>query len=295
MQKLQTRTGMVFSMRATVPGAASRSGSIRRAPANFQSGQLESLAQLGITSINLNAMQESVNSNGNTIVADSSFTYANGTTGDIAGVDLTFDPNTVQGASGDFEHGPRPRGGSSSASAGSEQRACHPATAPGAKRGLRDPGHGTGAPSSLRPDPSRHRPASSSSDASPQRRPRPTRSSKAFNAAGQLSFDQIYDAMSGALKETDQYQYNANGKADRDRSVRRHRRGEFRGGNLRPGHEPGDRRLRLRGQRPGGGGQRPRRSSRLGGDRKRQLSGQDQRRDGVIHAAAARGLTHSGR
>jgi hypothetical protein len=27
-----------------------------------------------------------------------------------------------------------------------------------------------------------------------------------------LSFEQIYDAMSGALKETDQYQYNANGK-----------------------------------------------------------------------------------
>ena len=35
---------------------------------------------------------------------------------------------------------------------------------------------------------------------------------QAFNAAGQLSFDQIYDAMSGALKETDQYQYNATGK-----------------------------------------------------------------------------------
>ena len=27
-----------------------------------------------------------------------------------------------------------------------------------------------------------------------------------------MSFDQIYDAISGALKETDQYQYNATGK-----------------------------------------------------------------------------------
>ncbi|MFJ2986621.1 beta strand repeat-containing protein [Collimonas sp. NPDC087041] len=60
--------------------------------ANFQKGQLESLDQLGITSINLNSTAEKVNSNGNTILNDSSFTWKNGASGDIAGVDLAFNP-----------------------------------------------------------------------------------------------------------------------------------------------------------------------------------------------------------
>ena len=62
---------------------------------NFQSGQLETLDQLGITSINLNAATENQNNNGNTILADSTFTYANGSTGDIAGVSLAFNPNAA--------------------------------------------------------------------------------------------------------------------------------------------------------------------------------------------------------
>jgi hypothetical protein len=62
---------------------------------NFQSGQLETLDQLGITSINLDAAAENQDSNENTIVADSSFTFANGCTGDIAGVSLAFNPNAV--------------------------------------------------------------------------------------------------------------------------------------------------------------------------------------------------------
>jgi len=56
------------------------------------SEQLFTLAQLGITSINLNATAENVNQNGNTILADSTFTWANGSTGDIAGVALQFNP-----------------------------------------------------------------------------------------------------------------------------------------------------------------------------------------------------------
>ena len=63
---------------------------------NFQSGQLYSLDQLGITSINLNAIEVNQNNNGNTILDNSTFTFSNGTTGDIAGVDLAFNPKMVE-------------------------------------------------------------------------------------------------------------------------------------------------------------------------------------------------------
>ncbi|MDR6475163.1 hypothetical protein J2778_002663, partial [Paraburkholderia graminis] len=56
----------------------------------FQSGQLYSLSQLGITSINLDGTQVNRDSNGNQILVDSTFAYADGTTGDIAGVNLMF-------------------------------------------------------------------------------------------------------------------------------------------------------------------------------------------------------------
>jgi hypothetical protein len=68
--------------------------------ANFQSGELFSLSQLGITSINLNGQQVNENSNGNEILVDSTFTYANGSTGDIAGVNLMFNPNAVNSSTG---------------------------------------------------------------------------------------------------------------------------------------------------------------------------------------------------
>jgi trimeric autotransporter adhesin len=64
---------------------------------DFQSNQLYSLDQLGITSINLNAEQVNEENNGNVILDDSTFTYSNGTTGDIAGVDLIYNPSPVQG------------------------------------------------------------------------------------------------------------------------------------------------------------------------------------------------------
>ncbi|WP_062117225.1 beta strand repeat-containing protein [Collimonas pratensis] len=63
--------------------------------ANFQQGELYSLSQLGISSINLNSTAEQVNNKGNTILNDSTFTWNNGTTGDIAGVDLAFNQNAV--------------------------------------------------------------------------------------------------------------------------------------------------------------------------------------------------------
>ncbi|PFH10884.1 hypothetical protein BCF11_3318 [Collimonas sp. PA-H2] len=63
--------------------------------ANFQQGKLESLKQLGIASINLDSTAEKINSNGNTILNDTTFSWKNGKTGDIAGVSLTFDPSTV--------------------------------------------------------------------------------------------------------------------------------------------------------------------------------------------------------
>ncbi|MFL9865193.1 hypothetical protein PQR67_13530 [Paraburkholderia fungorum] len=64
----------------------------------FQSGQLYNLDQLGIASINLNGTQVDQNSNGNQILVESTFTYANGNTGDIAGVNLMFNPNATQSA-----------------------------------------------------------------------------------------------------------------------------------------------------------------------------------------------------
>ena len=131
---------------------------------NFQSGQLELLAQLGITSINLNATQESVDNNGNTILADSSFTYANGSTGDIAGANLTFDPNTVQGASGNSSTSQgtsSPSGTGQSASVTPARRRARVAlrARARAKRRVR--------PTRASPPPGLHPP------------PRPTRSSKA--------------------------------------------------------------------------------------------------------------------
>ncbi|AMP15766.1 hypothetical protein CPter291_3531 [Collimonas pratensis] len=63
--------------------------------ANFQQGELYSLSQLGISSINLNSTAEQVNNKGNTILNDSTFTWNNGTTGDIAGVNLAFNQNAV--------------------------------------------------------------------------------------------------------------------------------------------------------------------------------------------------------
>jgi hypothetical protein len=57
---------------------------------DFRSDQLYTLGQLGITSINLNAANVQESSNGNTIVADSSFTRSDGSSGDIAGVALAF-------------------------------------------------------------------------------------------------------------------------------------------------------------------------------------------------------------
>lgn len=60
--------------------------------ATYQQGELMTLDQLGIASINLKSAAEQVNSNGNTILNDSTFTWNNGATGDIAGVDLALNP-----------------------------------------------------------------------------------------------------------------------------------------------------------------------------------------------------------
>jgi len=62
---------------------------------NVQQGKLESLDELGISSINLGSTAENVNSNGNTILNDSTFTWNDGLAGDIAGVNLTFNPNAI--------------------------------------------------------------------------------------------------------------------------------------------------------------------------------------------------------
>jgi hypothetical protein len=60
----------------------------------YQTGQLYTLDQLGITSINLNATAVNANSNGNTIEDQSTFTTTSGT-GDIAGVSLAFNSDTA--------------------------------------------------------------------------------------------------------------------------------------------------------------------------------------------------------
>jgi hypothetical protein len=66
----------------------------------FNAGSLYGMAQLGIASIDLRARRVNQNDHGNTILDDSSFTRTDGTTGDIAGVNLSFNPmsnlNTVQ-------------------------------------------------------------------------------------------------------------------------------------------------------------------------------------------------------
>ncbi|MDN7562290.1 beta strand repeat-containing protein, partial [Burkholderia orbicola] len=61
----------------------------------FQSGQLMSLDQLGITSLNLDGAAVSRNSNGNQILVDSSFTRADGSIGNMAGVGLMNNPSAT--------------------------------------------------------------------------------------------------------------------------------------------------------------------------------------------------------
>ncbi|AEK62498.1 hypothetical protein [Collimonas fungivorans] len=58
--------------------------------ANFQQGELYSLNQLGISSINLNTAAEQLNNNGNTILNESTFTWVDGTIGHLAGVNLAY-------------------------------------------------------------------------------------------------------------------------------------------------------------------------------------------------------------
>lgn len=65
----------------------------------FHSGELMSLSQLGITSLSLDGKQVSQSSNGNQIVADSTFTWANGRTGNMAGVNLAFSGGGATGTS----------------------------------------------------------------------------------------------------------------------------------------------------------------------------------------------------
>ncbi|SIO61495.1 beta strand repeat-containing protein [Paraburkholderia phenazinium] len=63
---------------------------------NGQPDQLFTLGQLGISSINLNATAEEVSQNGNIILANSTFTRTDGSTGDVAGVALQFNPGSIQ-------------------------------------------------------------------------------------------------------------------------------------------------------------------------------------------------------
>ncbi|NIF69884.1 S-layer family protein [Burkholderia sp. Ap-962] len=63
---------------------------------HFQSGQLMTLDQLGITSIDLDGSQINQNNNGNTIITDSSFSRIDGSRGDVAGVDLNFERSDTQ-------------------------------------------------------------------------------------------------------------------------------------------------------------------------------------------------------
>ncbi|MBN3753067.1 hypothetical protein G3N95_08935, partial [Paraburkholderia sp. Tr-20389] len=64
----------------------------------FQSGQLYSLSDLGIASLDLNGVQVDRYDNGNEILNDSSFTRTDGTKGDMAGVALAG--SGISGASG---------------------------------------------------------------------------------------------------------------------------------------------------------------------------------------------------
>ena len=61
----------------------------------FETGQLKSLDQLGITSLNLDGTQANRNNNGNQILTDSTFKRADGSTGDIAGVNLMYNPGAT--------------------------------------------------------------------------------------------------------------------------------------------------------------------------------------------------------
>ena len=61
----------------------------------FAAGSLMTMDQVGISSINVNASHVGQLQNNNTILDDSRFTWNNGTTGDIAGVDFNFHANTV--------------------------------------------------------------------------------------------------------------------------------------------------------------------------------------------------------
>ncbi|MDR6450278.1 hypothetical protein J2794_006419 [Paraburkholderia terricola] len=65
----------------------------------FQSGELYSLSQLGITSLDLDGTQVNRDSNGNEILVDSTFTRADGSTGDIAGVNLMYNADATASAS----------------------------------------------------------------------------------------------------------------------------------------------------------------------------------------------------
>ena len=60
----------------------------------FQAQDLHSLQDLGITSISLSSQNEAMNSNGNVILNDGSFTWGNGVSGDIAGVELFYNPTS---------------------------------------------------------------------------------------------------------------------------------------------------------------------------------------------------------
>jgi hypothetical protein len=62
-----------------------------------QNDQLYNMDQLDISSINLNAVHVNQDSHGNVILDNSTFTYNNCATGDIAGVEFLFNPNEVQG------------------------------------------------------------------------------------------------------------------------------------------------------------------------------------------------------
>ncbi|WP_295748384.1 hypothetical protein [Undibacterium sp.] len=60
-----------------------------------QQGEMQTLDQLGIASINLTSTAEQINSNGNVIFNDSSFSWKDGRIGDIAGIGLAFNPNAT--------------------------------------------------------------------------------------------------------------------------------------------------------------------------------------------------------
>jgi len=64
--------------------------------ASGQGGQLYTLDQLGIVAINLNAQTVNQANNGNTILQNSLFVYANGTTGNIASVDFAVNTASIQ-------------------------------------------------------------------------------------------------------------------------------------------------------------------------------------------------------